>query len=364
MNNQVYILNENELMHHGVLGMKWGIRRYQSYSEAPRGSGKRGKEIGEAKQYTKEGARKATITGGLIGRAIYKKTHTGKDESTKQTKKKTENKKTSEAKSPLKKDGSMKINNSDSGITRQVKRDYNTLSELEFTRKYAISKKKYLKRVEKYGDPFKKMGRSSNEAKLDLEKIKKANKTADARLKYDLNSKAINSIHKNTNSMPVKIAATVAQGVNAYKRNKAVETATKDTRAEIRKLREQVKKERKTGSRIPDKVLRDGRGDGTMTVNNSIRDKAINLAVKNVQNKSDKKQAKEYNKAFNKYENELYIKYGNKLERAKTDDEYFKIVDMIQDEASSKAANDFKKSNGKLPSTKYVPSRNRTKGWN
>lgn len=44
------IQNRQYLQHHGILGMKWGIRRFQPYSVRPRGSGKSGKEVGEAKK--------------------------------------------------------------------------------------------------------------------------------------------------------------------------------------------------------------------------------------------------------------------------------------------------------------------------
>ena len=49
INNYGQLCQDEYLSHHGILGMHWGVRRYQPYSVVPRGSGKSGKEIGAAK---------------------------------------------------------------------------------------------------------------------------------------------------------------------------------------------------------------------------------------------------------------------------------------------------------------------------
>lgn len=41
-------IQNGDLVHYGILGMHWGIRRFQPYSSKGRKSGKKGREIGEA----------------------------------------------------------------------------------------------------------------------------------------------------------------------------------------------------------------------------------------------------------------------------------------------------------------------------
>ena len=61
---------DNYLIHHGIEGQKWGVRKYQNEDGSLTSAGRA--RYGEG---TREGLRNATLAGGLIGRAIYKKNH-------------------------------------------------------------------------------------------------------------------------------------------------------------------------------------------------------------------------------------------------------------------------------------------------
>ena len=47
-------LRDDELMHYGVIGMKWGVRRYQPYGEGGYDPEHKGKFVGSKREFKKE----------------------------------------------------------------------------------------------------------------------------------------------------------------------------------------------------------------------------------------------------------------------------------------------------------------------
>jgi len=118
-------------------------------------------------------------------------------------------------------EGKMRYLKGDSSVTKRVKKDWNSMSDKEFAAKYKASKKTYLKRVRKYGDPYMNSPMAKIGKKLTAKKKGRPYRDSDAQEELDLIAKDKGKLVKFDKKTAVKtlagLAVTAAGAAAIYK---------------------------------------------------------------------------------------------------------------------------------------------------
>lgn len=137
------------LQHHGVMGQKWGVRRFQKEDGTRTPLGKKHEQILQGYKDTADWARSEAKSDLKKLRPLSAANMLRGARRVERNGKKLEKQYKSEA--------NMKPLDTDSGATKRAKRDWATMNDKDFRAKYQTSKKAYEKRVNnsESGDPFK-----------------------------------------------------------------------------------------------------------------------------------------------------------------------------------------------------------------
>lgn len=161
MSRYLKVSQEDELTHWGVLGMKWGVRRYQNKDGSLTPKGKQ-------KYQAKE---------------------------------------------------------TDSSVTKRVKKDLSEMTGKEFKEKYQVSNSRYMKRVDKYIDPYMNAPLAKFGKKLEKKNKEKVDKLAK---KYSDKKVVVEQIGKNKVRISVDGETWVSTGTaEKYKNKEKTKTSTK-----------------------------------------------------------------------------------------------------------------------------------------
>lgn len=189
MSNYIYtnegLVNADELMHYGVPGMKWGRRKNSYVKRAVRGHAGPGRYMTTKRQLAGDKRDLEALNKGQhLSVGLTKKRQAAYDakDRARLEKRIAKNEKRLADHNVSK----------DSAVTRRVKEDYRKMSDQDFKTKYKVSKDKYAKRVEKYGDPYMK----APLAKLGKKLAQKEDKKYISKLKKSLTKDANNDLNK------------------------------------------------------------------------------------------------------------------------------------------------------------------------